>query len=65
MARKKAKGSLKRFMVTVHEEFSGAYSVDAKDEAEARQIVEEGIPDEYCPSQFGEGYRRKIYVDPD
>lgn len=63
MARRKT--PLKRFMVTVHEEFSGAYSVDAKDEAEARQIVEEGIPDEYCPSQFGEGYRRKIYVDPD
>ena len=63
MARKKT--PLKRFMVTVHEEFSGAYSVEARDEAEARQIVEEGIPDEYCPSQFGEGYRRKIYVDPD
>lgn len=63
MAKKKA--PLKRFMVTVHEEFSGAYSVEAKDEAEARQIVEDGIPDEYSPSQFGEGYRRKIYVDPD
>ena len=63
MARKKT--PLKRFMVTVHEEFSGAYSVEAKDEAEARQIVEEGIPDEYCPSQFGEGSRRQIYVDPD
>lgn len=65
MPKKKSRGPLNRFMATVHEEFSGAYSVEARDEAEARQIVEEGIPDEYCPSQFGEGYRRKIYVDPD
>lgn len=65
MAKKKAGEPLKRFMVTVHEVFSGVYSVEAKDEAEARKIVEDGIPDEYSPSQFGEGYRRNIYVDPD
>ena len=38
---------------------------EAKDEKEARQIVEDGIPDEYSPSLYGDGYRRKIYVDPD
>jgi len=56
---------MRRFIATVHEEFSGTYEIEAKDETEARKIIDDGIPDDYCPSQDGSGYRRKIYLDPD
>lgn len=68
MPKNKPKEGLRRFIATVHEEFSGAYEVEAKDEADARRIVSEGIDGddfEYSPSQEGSGYRRKIYIDPD
>lgn len=62
------KKEMKRFMVTVHEEFSAVYSVEARDVAEARAIVEEGFnsdAEDYSPSRDGEGYRRHVYIDPD
>ena len=65
MPKKKPKEGLRRFIATVHEEFSGTYEIEAKDEAEAKKIIDECIPDDYCPSQDGSGYRRKIYLDPD
>ena len=68
MPKKTPKEGMRRFIATVHEEFSGAYEIEAKDEDDARRIVEEGIDgddQDYCPSQEGSGYRRKIYLDPD
>ena len=53
------------FVATVHEEFSGTYRIQAKNEAEAKKIVEYGIPDDYSPSGTGDGYRRQIHIDPD
>ena len=59
------KGKKRKFIATVFERFSGAYEVWAKDEKEAKKIVEDGIPDEYCPSTYGDGYDRDITIDPD
>ena len=68
MPKDETKKEMKRFMVTVHEEFSAVYSVEARDVAEAEAIVEEGFnsdAEDYSPSRDGEGYRRHIYIDPD
>lgn len=53
------------FFATVYEEFSCTYRILAKDEAEAKKIIEDGIPDDYSPSGTGDGYRRQVYIDPD
>lgn len=65
MAKEESENGLRWFVATVHEEFSGTYRIQAKDEAEVKKIVEDGIPDDYSPSGTGDGYRRQVYVDPD
>jgi hypothetical protein len=65
MPKQKPKKGLRRFIATVHEQFSGTYEIEAKDEAEAKKVIEDSIPDDYCPSQDGSGYRRQIYIDTD
>ncbi len=68
MPKPKTKNGLRRFIATVHEEFTGQYEVEAKDENEARNIVIDGIDGDnfdYCPSQDGSGYKREIRIDPD
>ena len=59
------KGKKRKFIATVMERFSDTFEVWAENEEEARQIVEDGIPDEYSPSQTGGGYGRTIDIDPD
>lgn len=56
---------LKWFVAVVHEEFYGTYRILAKNEDEAKKIIEDGIPDEYSPSGDGTGYSRHIRIDPD
>lgn len=57
--------ALKRFYVTVRESFCDTFVVMAKDEKEARQIVEDGIPDDYSSAGTGNGYERELRIDPD
>ena len=59
------RGKKRKFIATVMERFSDTFEVWAKNEEEARQIVEDGIPDEYSPAQTGGGYGRTIDIDPD
>lgn len=59
------KGKKRKFIATVFERFSDTFEVWAENEKEARQIVEDGIPDDYCPSATGGGYAREITIDPD
>lgn len=59
------KGGKRKFIATVFERFSDTFEVWAENEKEARQIVEDGIPDDYCPSATGGGYAREITIDPD
>ena len=68
MPKTKTKNGLRRFIATVHEEFTGRYEVEAKDEKEARKIILDGMDGDnfdYCPSQLNSGYNRQIYIDPD
>lgn len=59
------KGKKRKFIATVMERFSDTFEVWAENEQEARQIVNDGIPDEYSPVQTGGGYGRTIDIDPD
>ena len=59
------RGKKRKFIATVMERFSDTFEVWAENEDEARQIVEDGIPDEYSPAQTGGGYGRTIDIDPD
>lgn len=59
------KGNKRKFIATVFERFSDTFEVWAENEKEARQIVEDGIPEDYCPSATGGGYGREITIDPD
>ena len=59
------KGKKRKFIATVMERFSDTFEVWAENEEEARQIVEDGIPDEYSPAQTGGGYGRTVDIDPD
>ncbi len=59
------KGKKRKFIATVMERFSDTFEVWAENEKEAREIVENGIPDEYSPVQTGGGYGRTIDIDPD
>lgn len=65
MEKKKLKYGMRRFVATVKESFSDTFTLEAKDEADARRIVEESIPDDFSPAQTGGGYRRVVYIDPD
>lgn len=59
------KGKKRKFIATVMERFSDTFEVWAENEKEAREIVENRIPDEYSPVQTGGGYGRTIDIDPD
>lgn len=59
------RGKKRKFIATVMERFSDTFVVWAENEEEARQIVEDGIPDEYSPAQTGGGYGRTVDIDPD
>ena len=59
------RGKKRKFIATVMERFSDTFEVWAENEQEAMEIVENGIPDEYSPSQTGGGYGRTINIDPD
>ncbi len=59
------KGSKRKFIATVMERFSDTFEVWAENENEAREIVENGIPDDYSPAKTGGGYDREVYIDPD
>lgn len=59
------RGKKRKFIATVMERFSDTFEVWAENEEEAREIVENGIPDEYSPAQTGGGYGRTIDIDPD
>jgi len=68
MAKKKKKipdQGLRRFVATVRESFCDTFVVLAKNEKEARQIIEDGIPDDYSSAGTGNGYDRDIRIDPD
>ena len=59
------RGEKRKFIATVMERFSDTFEVWAENEQEAREIVENGILDEYSPVQTGGGYGRTIDIDPD
>ena len=59
------RGKKRKFIATVMERFSDTFEVWAENEDEAREIVENGIPDNYSPAQTGGGYGRTIDIDPD
>ena len=59
------RGKKRKFIATVMERFSDTFEVWAENEEEAREIVENGIPDEYSPVNTGGGYDRTIDIDPD
>ena len=59
------RGKKRKFIATVMERFSDTFEVWAENEEEAREIVENGIPDEYSPAKTGGGYDRTIDIDPD
>lgn len=59
------KGKKRKFIATVMERFSDTFEVWAENEEEAREMVENGIPDEYSPAKTGGGYDRTIDIDPD
>lgn len=59
------RGKNRKFIATVMERFSDTFEVWAENEEEAREIVENGIPDEYSPAKTGGGYGRTIDIDPD
>ena len=58
-------GKKRKFIATVMERFSDTFEVWAENEEEAREMVENGIPDEYSPAKTGGGYDRTIDIDPD
>ena len=59
------RGKKRKFIATVMERFSDTFEVWAENEDEAREIVENGIPDNYSPAQTGGGSGRTIDIDPD
>ena len=59
------RGKKRKFIATVMERFSDTFEVWAENEEEAREIVENGIPDEYSPAAPGGGSGRTIDIDPD
>jgi hypothetical protein len=59
------RGKKRKFIATVMERFSDTFEVWAENEEEAREMVENGIPEEYSPAQTGGGYDRTIDIDPD
>lgn len=59
------RGNKRKFIATVMERFSDTFEVWAENEQEAREIVENGIPDEYSPAKTGGGYGRTIDIDQD
>lgn len=58
-------GKKRKFIATVMERFSDTFVVWAENEEEARQIVNDGIPDDYSPVRTGGGYGRTVDIDPD
>jgi hypothetical protein len=67
MASRPDKHGRRWFVANVDEMFHGTYRLKAKDEKDAKRIVEEEMTryDNYRPSNDGTGYRRAILVDPD
>lgn len=65
MRKTRPKKGMRRFVATVKESFSDTFTLEAEDEADARRIVDESIPDDFSPAQTGGGYRREVYIDPD
>lgn len=59
------RGNKRKFIATVFERFSDTFEVWAKDEKEAREIVENDIHDDYSPANTGGGYKREVSIDPD
>lgn len=59
------RGKKRRFIATVMERFSDTFVVWAENEKEAREIVNDGIPDDYSPANTGGGYDRTVDIDPD
>ena len=65
MPKPKPSKGMRRFVATVKESFSDTFTLEAKDEADARRIIDESMPDDFSPAETGGGYRREIYIDPD